>query len=145
MMKRNFTAAQVTEGKVDYSLKEFSRDLLEDVKSNMPKEVFDRLPEGKERDRKYNEATREVFNFVYEVCYLAAVEKSYLKLVLKQSNEVERKLIKKTIKENKSNIDMLYAILRMHIARGLEEGLTKKQAVKATVEYSKELISKWKR
>ena len=145
MMKRNFTAAQVTEGKVDYSLKEFLRDLLEDVKSNMPKEVFDRLPEGKERDRKYNEATREVFNFVYEICYLAAVEKSYLKLVLKQSNEVERKLIKKTIKENKSNIDMLYAILRMHIARGLKEGLTKKQAVKAAIAYSNELISKWRK
>jgi hypothetical protein len=144
-MKRNFTPAQVTEGKVDYSLGEFLRDLREDVKSNMSEEVLNRLPEGKKRDRKYNEAIREVFNFVCEICYLAVVEKSYLKLVLKQSNEVERKLIKKTIKENKSNIDMLYAILRMHIARGLKEGLTKKQAIKATVEYSKELISKWKR
>lgn len=144
-MKRNFTPTQVTMGKVDYSLEEFLRDLWEEVKSNIPKEVLNHLPEGKERDKKYNEAIREIFNFVYEVCYLAVVEKSYLKLVLKQSNEVERKLIKKTIKENKSNIDMLYAILRMHIARGLKEGLTKKQAVKATVEYSKELISKWKR
>lgn len=144
-MKRNFTSTQVTMGKVDYSLEEFLRDLWEEVKSNIPKEVLNHLPEGKERDKKYNEAIREIFNFVYEVCYLAVVEKSYLKLVLKQSNEVERKLIKKTIKENKSNIDMLYAILRMHIARGLKEGLTKKQAVKATVEYSKELISKWKR
>jgi len=144
-MKRNFTAAQVTEGKVDYSLKEFLRDLLEDVKSNMPKKVLNHLPRGKEGDRKYNKIIREVFNFVYEVCYLAVVEKPYLKLTLKQSNEVERELIEKTIKENKSNIDMLYAILRMHIVRGLKEGLTKKQAVKATVEYSKELISKWKR
>lgn len=144
-MKRNFTPAQVTEGKVDYSLEEFSRDLWEDVKSNMSKEVFNRLPEGKKRDKKYNEAIREVFNFVCEICYLAVVEKSYLKLVLKQSNEVERKLIKKTIKENKSNIDMLHAVLRKHIARGLKEGLTKKQAVKATVEYSKGLVSKWKR
>ncbi len=144
-MKRKFTPAQVTEGKVDYSLEEFLRDLWEDVKSNISKEVLNRLPEGKKRDRKYNEAIREVFNFVCDICYLAVVEKSYLKLVLKQSNEVERKLIKKTIKENKSNIDMLYAILRMHIARGLKEGLTKKQAVKATVEYSKELISKWRK
>jgi len=141
-MKRNFTPTQVTEGKIDYSLKEFLRDLWEEVKSNIPKGVLNHLPEGKEKDRKYNKIIREVFNVVYEVCYLAVVEKSYLKLVLKQSNEVERKLIKKTIKENKSNIDMLYAILRMHIARGLKEGLTKKQAVKATVEYSKELISK---
>jgi len=144
-MKRNFTPAQVTEGKVDYSLEEFSRDLWEDVKSNMSKEILNRLPEGEERDRKYNEATREVFNFVCEICYLAVVEKPYLKLVLKQFNEVERELIKKTIKENKSNIDMLQAILMRHIARGLEEGLTKKQAVKAAVGYSKELISKWKR
>jgi len=144
-MKWNFTPAQVTEGKVDYSLEEFLRDLWEDVNSNMSREVFNRLPEGEERNRKYNEAIRDVFNFVCEICYLAVVEKPYLKLTLKQSNEVERELIEKTIKENKSNIDMLYAILRMHIVRGLKEGLTKKQAVKATVEYSKELISKWKR
>jgi hypothetical protein len=144
-MKWNFTPTQVIEGKVDYSLEEFLRDLWEDVKSNMPKEVLNHLPGGKEKDRKYNKIIREVFNFVYEVCYLAVVEKPRLKLVLKQSSEEEKKLIKKTIKENKSNIDMLYAILRMHIARGLKEGLTKKQAVRATVEYSKELISKWRK
>ena len=145
MMKRNFTPAQVTEGKVDYSLEEFSRDLWEDVKSNMSKEILNRLPEGEERDRKYNEAIREVFNFVCKICYLAVVEKPYLELNLKQSSEVERKLIKKTIKENKSNIDMLQAILMRHIARGLNKGLTKKQAAKAAIDYSNELISKWKR
>ncbi len=144
-MKQNFTPAKVAEGKVDYSLEEFLKDLWEDVKSNMPQEVFDRLPEGHEKDRKYSEAIREVFNFVCEICYLAVVEKSYLKLVLEQSNKVEKRLIKKTIKENKSNIDMLHAILRKHIANGLEQGLTKKQAVKATIEYSKGLVSKWKR
>jgi hypothetical protein len=144
-MKRNFTPTQVTEGNVDYSLEDFLRDLREDVKSNMSEEVLNRLPEGKERDRKFNEAIRDIFNFVCEICYLAVVDKAYLRLVLKQSNEVEKKLIKKTIKENKSNIDMLHAILRKHIERGLKEGLTKKQSVKAAVEYSNELISKWKR
>lgn len=141
-MRRNFTPAQVIEGKVDYSLEEFSKDLWEDVKSNMSKEVLSRLPDGQKRDRKYNKAIREVFNFVCEVCYLAVVEKSYLKSVLEQSKEVERKLIKKTIKENKSNIDMLQAILKKHAAKGLKEGLTKKQALKAAVEYGRGLLSK---
>jgi hypothetical protein len=144
-MKRKFTPAQVTEGKVDYSLEEFLRDLREDVKSNISKEVLNRLPEGKKGDRKFNKAAREVFNFVCDICYLAVVDKPYLRLVLKQSSEVEKELIEKTMKENESNIDMLHAILRKHVAKGLEDGLTKKQAVKATVEYSNELVSKWKR
>jgi len=144
-MKRNFTPTQVTKGKVDYSVEEFLRDLLEEVKSNMSKEVLNRLPEGKERDRKFNEVTRTVFNFVCDICYLAVLEKSHVELILKQSNEVEKELIKKTIKENKNNIDMLQAILMRQIARGLNKGLTKKQVAKAAIDYRNELISKWRK
>ncbi len=72
------------------------------------------------------------------------VKRPYLELILKQSNEVERELMKKTIKENKRNIDMLQAILKRHIERGLNKGFSQQQAAKAAVEYSKELISKWR-
>jgi hypothetical protein len=142
-MKWNFTPAQVMEGKADYSLEEFLRDLWEEVRSNSFNEDFSLLFEEENRDRKYDEAIRDVFNFVYEICYLAVNKKKYLKIILKKSNETERKLIKKTIKENKNNIAMLHAILMKHIARGLNKGLTKKQAANAAVEYSKELICKW--
>lgn len=142
-MKWDFTPAQVMGGEVDYSLEDFLRDLWKEVKSNISKEKFNYIPEGEERDNKYNEAIREVFYFIYEVCYLVAVKKPYLKIVLEKSSKAERKIIKKTIEENKGNINMFRAILMNHIARGLNEGLTKKQAAKAAVDYCKELIFKW--
>lgn len=142
-MKRGFTPSQVIEGEVDYSLDEFLKDLWEEVKSKISKEVFNHLPEGEEKDRKYNEAIRKVFNFVYEICYMAVMEKQRLKLVLKQPDEGEIEIIKRTIKENKRNIDMLHAILTRRMAKGFNKGLTKKQAAKAVVEYSKELIHNW--
>lgn len=142
-MKWDFTPSQVMEGKVNYSLDEFLKDLGEEIKSKISKKVFNHLPDGEERDKKYNEVIREVFNFVYKICYLAVMKKQHLKLVLKQSNEAEIDIIKRTIKENKSNIDMLHAILMRRMAKGLNKGYTKEQAVKAVAEYIKELIQNW--
>lgn len=142
-MKQDFTPTQVMIGAVDYRLEDFLRNLWEEAKSNISKEEFNNLPEGKERDNKYNEAIREVFHFVYEVCYLAAAKKPYLKMALERSSEEERKIIKKTIKENKANIEILHAILIKHMKRGLNKGFTRKQAGKSAIEYSKEVFSKW--
>jgi len=142
-MKLDFTRTQVMMGAVDNRLEDFLRNLWEEAKSNISKEELNNLPEGKERDNKYNEAIREVFHFIYEVCYLAAVKKPYLKMALERSSEEERKIIKKTIKENKANIDILHAILMKHMKRGLNKGFTRKQAAKSAIEYSNEVISKW--
>jgi hypothetical protein len=142
-MNWDFTPTQVMEGEVDYSLEEFLRDLWNEVRSNLSKEDFSHLLKEEERDRRYNEAIDKVFYFIYGICHLAVTKKKYLKAVLKQSNEVEREIIKKTIKENKDNVAMLHAILMRRIAKGRKNGLTKKQAAKAAVEYSKQLVCKW--
>jgi len=143
-MKRDFTPIQVMEGEVDYSLEDFLRDLWEEAESNISKEDFSNLPEGEEKNRKYNEAIRDVFNFLYAVYYLAAIKKQRLRDVLKHSNKADRKIIKKVLEENKENSDMLHSILMKRIERELNKGLTKKRALKAVEEQSKELISKWK-
>ena len=142
-MKQDVTPIQVMMGAVDYSHEDFLRNLWDKVKSVVSKEKFNHVPEGKERDKKYDEVMREVFLFVYEICYLAAAKKPYLEMILKQSNEAERKIIKKTVEDYKSNIDMLHAIFMKHIKRGLNKGLTRKQAAKSAVEYSREVFFKW--
>lgn len=142
-MKWDFTPSEVMEGEVNYSLEDFFRNLWEEAKSRVSKKDFNHLPNGKEKDRRYNEAIREVFNFEYGLCYLSVIKKSYLKHVLKHSGESDREIIEKAIEENKGNIDMLHAIFIRHIERGLNKGLTKKQAAKAAVEYSKGLFFRW--
>ncbi|NQT80698.1 MAG: hypothetical protein HQ555_09970 [Candidatus Aminicenantes bacterium] len=143
-MKWNFTPNEVMKEEVDYGLEEFLRDLLEETKSKISKKDFSDLPEGKKKNRKFNKAIRDVFNFLYEVYYLAAIKKQRLRDILKHSNEEDRKIIKKILEENKDNSDMLHSILMKRIERELNKGLTKKQALKSVGEQSKKLISKWK-
>jgi len=142
-MEKDFTPSQVRKGEVDYSLEEFLNDLWEDVKSSVSKGDFNFLPRGSKRDRKYDDTIREIFYFYYEICYLAAIKKSYLKITLKRSSEAQKKAIKKALKENKENINMLHAIFRNQMARELNKGLTKKQAAKVIVEHNKDLICNW--
>jgi hypothetical protein len=142
-MRQDITPIQVMIEAVDYSHEDFLKNLWKIVKSRVSREKFNHIPEREERDRKYDEALREVFNFIYEICYLAAARKPHLEMMLKRSNEGERKIIEKTIKENKGNIDMLHAILIKHMKRGLNKGLTRKQAAKSAIDYSKEVFFKW--
>jgi len=141
-MKWSFTPTQVIEGEVVYSLEDYIRDLLEEIKSKVSKKEFDQFQEGEERDKKYLKAVKDVFNFEYEINFMYALKKSYLSKIVKKADDEEKKIIKKTIKENKANMDMLHAILMKRIANELGKGLTIKQAIKATEEYSKNLISK---
>ncbi len=141
-MKWSFTPKQVIEGEVNYTLEEFVRELWGEVKSKISKEEFNRFPEGQEREKKYYKAIKDVFNFEYEICYVCAIKKPYLDAVIEQFNGEEKEIIKKTTKENKGNIDMLHALLVKHIANGRSKGLSKKQALKSTYEYSKDLISR---
>lgn len=141
-MKKNFTPEQVKKGEVSYSIEDFLNDLWEEVRSNLHKKDFGR-PSEKGIEQDFREAGKRVFYFVYEICYLAAVKKAYLEIILKKSDESERKHIKKTIKENRENINLLRAILLRQITVGLNKGLTKKQAARAAVEHSKDVIFKW--
>lgn len=143
-MKKNFTPEQVMNGEVSYPLEDFLNDLWEEARSNLPKLDFGRFSE-KEREKNLREAGKKVFYFVYEICYLVAVKKAYLDIILEKCDESERRHIKKTIKENRDNINFLRAILLRQITVGLNRGLTRKQAARAALEHSKDVIFKWDR
>jgi len=130
-------------GKIDCSLEEFLDDLLDAAKSNISKVDLSNFPNGDEKNRKYNSAIRDTFNFLYDVCYLAAIQKQHLRLIIKHSNESDEKIIMKAIKENKNNIDMLHSILIKQIERELNKGFTQKQALKVVEAHNMELVSKW--
>jgi hypothetical protein len=143
-MKKNFTPEKIKKGEVHYSLEDFLNDLWDEVKTNLHQKDFGRLSE-EERKNDLREATKKVFYFVYEICYLAAIKKVYLDIILKKSDESERKHIKNTIKENRDNINLLRAILLRRITSGLNKGLSRRQATRAAMEYSKDVIYKWDR
>jgi hypothetical protein len=130
-------------GKIDGSLEELFDDLLEAAKSNISKVDLSQLPKGEKKSRKYNEAIRDTFNFYYDVCNLAAIQKQRLKLIVKYSNESDKKIITKAIEENKDSIDMLHSILMKQIKRELNKGLTQKQALKIVEAHNRELVSQW--
>jgi len=129
--------------KIDCSLEEFLDGLLDVAKANISKVDLSNLPKGKKTSRKYNEAIRDTFNFFYDVCYLAVIQKQRLRLIIKHSNESDKKIIMKAIKENKNNIDMLHSILIKQIEKELNKGFTQKQALKVVEAHSRELVSKW--
>jgi hypothetical protein len=130
-------------GKIDRSLKELLDDLLDAAKSNISKVDLSNLPNGDEKNRKYNNAIRDTFNFLYNVCYLAAIQKQRLRLIIKHSNESDEKIIMKAIKENKDNIEMLHSILIKQLERELNKGFTQKQALKVVETHNKDLVCKW--
>lgn len=129
--------------KIDCSLEELFDDLLEAAKSNISEIDLSKMPKGKKKDRTYNEAIRETFNFFYDVCNLAAIQKQRLRLVIEYSNESDKKIIMKTIEENKDSINVLHSILMKQIKRELNKGLTPKQALKVVGAHNRELVSKW--
>lgn len=130
-------------GKINRSLEELLDDLLETAKSNISEVDSSKLPKGENKSRKYNEAIKDIFNFFYDVCNLAAIQKQRLRLIIKYSNESDKKIIMKAIEENKDNIDVLHSILMKKIKRELNKGLTPKQALKVVEAHNRELVSKW--
>ena len=133
-MKKKFTPEQVKNGKVVYTFEAFLSDLWEDVKSTLSKEYSKKMSDKEQRD---------VFNFVYELCYLAAMNHPELELMLEKADTENRDIVQKTLISNKENIALLHAIFMRRIANRLEQGLTKRQAVKATIEESKSVFTNW--
>jgi hypothetical protein len=133
-MKKKFTPKQVKNGKVVYTFEDFFIDLWEDVKSILSKEYSKKMSDKEQRD---------VFNFVYELCYLAAMNHPELELMLEKAGAENKDIVQKTLKSNQKNIAILRAIFMREIANKLEQGLTKRQAAKATIEESKNVLINW--
>jgi hypothetical protein len=133
-MKKRFTPEQVKNGKVVYTFEDFLNDLLEDVKSAISKEYSKKVSDKEQRD---------IFNFVYDLCYLAAMNHPELKLMLEKTDSKNKDIMQKTLESNQKNIAILQAIFMRKIAEKLKKGLTKRQAVKATIEESKNVFLDW--
>jgi len=113
------------------------------VKSNTLRKDFYHLPEEKKQKKAYDKAMRDIFYFTYEICYLAAVNKPYLKTKYKISSDTEKKAIRLVLRKHRINIKRLRIIFLKEMKKGLEKGLTQKQATKEIVEHSKICIQNW--
>jgi hypothetical protein len=133
-MKKRSTPEQVKKSKVLYTFEDFLNDLWEDVKSTLSKEYSKKMSDKEQRD---------VFNFVYELCYLAVMNHPELELMLEKADAENKGIVQKTLISNKENIALLRAIFMREITNRLEQGLTKRQAVKATIEESKSVLVNW--
>lgn len=133
-MKKRLTPEQVKDGKVVYTFEDFLNDLWNDVKSSLSKEYSKKVSDKEQRD---------VFNFVYDLCYLAAMNHQELKLMLEKTDSGNKDIMQKTLASNQKNIELLHAIFVRKIAERLKKGLTKRQAVKATIEESKNVFMNW--
>ena len=135
-MKKNFTHKQVMNGEVDYSFEDFLLDLFHEVESLISKDDSHKTS-GEVQASEYKRTINEVFRFVSEICFQAAINSPDLKLLLEKTKGEEKEIIKETLKSNKDNIALLRAILRRQLASGLEKGLTKRQAAKQGITQNK--------
>jgi len=135
-MKKKSTTEQVKNGKVIYTFEDFLNDLWEDVKSTLSKEYSKKMSDKDQRD---------VFKFVYELCYLAAMNHPELRLMLEKADSGNKDIMQKTLESNQKNVALLHAIFLREIAERLKKGLTKRQAVKATIEESKNVFINWQK
>ena len=80
---------------------------------------------------------------MYRICYLAAANYPELKEMLEKIDSENKNIVQKTLKSNEENIAFLRAIFVREISKKLKQGLTKRQAVKATIEESKRAFTNW--
>ena len=64
--------------------------------------------------------------------------------MLEKMDTENKNIIQNTLKSNEENIALLRAIFTREISDKLERGLSKRQAVKATIEQSKNAFQNWR-
>jgi len=137
-MKKGITPEKVQNGLVEYDLVSFLKDLARDVESHLA----DLLPDKtRKEDQKKN--LKEVFYFVYEICFLSVSKKKYLDSMLENAEDEEERIVRKVLAVFQQHIEVLRAVFMRHIDEQLNRGMTRKQAVKSAVDYSKTLICDW--
>ena len=129
-MQWDFSREQVLAGEVVYTLEEFRKDYLAEIKENFPE--FDE----RETDR--------MFRIAYDVCYCTATNRELSELVqhLRKkgiSSDVEYlELIRDS---NTENIAMLRAIFAAIVSGYIKEGLSSREALLKLDAYHKSSIS----
>lgn len=143
-MKKRITPDQLKKGEVTYTFDAFLKKLWEDVKVTLAEEHPEKILKKKSQSGNYEQTLKDVFVFVYRICYLAAMKNPELKRLLESADSKNREVVKMTLKSNEGNIALLRAIFVKEISEKLGKGLTKRQAVKATIEKSKSAFASWK-
>jgi len=143
-MKKKYKPEQIRKGKVGYTFDAFLKKLWEDVETTLSEEYPKNTLKKSSKNGSNKKTVRDVFVFVYRICFLAAMRNPELKRVLESADSKNKQIVKKTLKSNEENIAMLRAIFLREISKKLEKGLTKRQAVKATIEESERAFASWK-
>ncbi len=139
-MKKEFTPDHILKGKVEYLLEDFLEDLWEEVRDTVSNHDFSHDPDGEARDKNYENDLKDVFRFVYNVCYNSAINFSRIEEVLEKADQEEKEIIKRTVQSNRGNINLLHAIFMKEISENLNKGLSKQQALKIVITHSNNAI-----
>jgi hypothetical protein len=108
-MEWEFTPDQVVKAEVDYGLREFRRDLLEEVRLNVPG-----LPATQ---------TRHLFDLLYDLCYWLATGKELDEFVDGiDAASWQRPFVIAMSRQCDRNVEMLGAILQRMIMDRVEGG-----------------------
>jgi len=126
-------------GDAGYSLEEFLLDLLSEVKSSFSKDDLN-SNSGEMRNSEFNKTVNEVFRFVSEICFQAAINSPDLQRVLKRTASDDTEIIRKTLKTHKHSITLLRALFLKQVSARLENGLTKSQAAKQVITQNKGIL-----
>lgn len=143
-MKKNFEPEKVKDGEVVCTFETFLGELWEDVESALSKDYSDKNLDEHQHRKSYKKSLKDVFAFVYELCYLSAINPPKLKGMLEKMDDENKSIVQNTLKSNEENIILLRAIFTREISEKLERGLSKRQAVKATIEQSKSAFQNWR-
>jgi hypothetical protein len=138
-MRNEITPDQIMEGDASYSLEEFLQDLFGEVKSSISKDEL-RSKSGESQNREFEKTVNEVFRFVSEICFKAAINSPDLQFVLKRTENDETEIIRETLISHKQSIALLRALLMRQVSAGLESGLTKRQAAKQVITQNKGIL-----
>jgi hypothetical protein len=145
MEKKTSSAEQIKKGGGSYTFETFLDQLWQDVESVLSEEHSIEISDRQKQKDRRKKNLRDVFVFVYELCYLAAMNQTELKRILDKSEGKNKEILRKTLKSNEENIALLHAIFMREISGKLQQGLTERQAVKSTVEESKRVFAHWKK
>lgn len=129
-MKWIFTPEQLMKGEVEYGLEEFRSDLYREVKENFSDYSTDKL-DG-------------MFRLAFDVCYGEATRGNLSGMISHYQEKglpVDSKYLELIRDSNRDNIAMLKALLTRELAKKMQSGLSREEALKKFDEQSKKVTS----
>lgn len=128
-MQWEFTPDDVVRGEVDYGLREFRRDLLEEVRGNLATDDETLL--------------RYSFDTLYDLCYWIATGREIEEFVatLPADAPLDGPALEAMRVYMDDNIAMLGAVLQRKIMDGVEHGMPLEEAVESAARHHAEVVA----